>query len=99
MVLATACNSPRLSWIKSKTLKSVHKTGFLKLYGNFENKTLYHSYDVTTLSSSRPIQTYKYRILVVLQAGVEEELTQEFNTRMCIYPIPNTNCPNAVFNL
>jgi hypothetical protein len=41
--------------------------------GNFENKILYHSYDVMTVSSSWPIQTYKGRILVLLQAGADKE--------------------------
>jgi hypothetical protein len=52
-----------------------------------------------TVSSSWPIQTYKGRILVLLQAGADKEWTQEFNTHMSHMsnnPLPTKRCPNAV---
>jgi hypothetical protein len=52
-----------------------------------------------TVSPSRPIETYKERILVLLQAGVEKGVTQEFNTHMYINLLPIKSCRNAGFHL
>jgi hypothetical protein len=36
----------------------------VSIIGNSENKTLYHSYEDMTVSSTRQIETYRDRILV-----------------------------------